>query len=168
MNAPAMRAFRANFLFGFLLCVAVLGYVIWTQFRPVAPLEPCPLCIFQRVAYAALAVAFLLGAIFAPRSRGARRAWGIVAFLVAAGGMWIAGRHVWIQHLPADQVPACGAPLDVMLANNAFGEVVRKVMTGSGECAKVDWTLLGLSMPEWSLAGLVVLGLWALWAGWRR
>lgn len=163
-----MRAFRTRFLLGFIVCAAALGYVIWTQFRPVDPLDPCPLCIFQRVAYAGLGLVFLLGALFAPRGAGARRAWGVLAFLMACAGMWVAGRHVWIQHLPEDKVPSCGAPLDVMLANNAVGEVIRKVMTGSGECAKVDWTFLGFSMPEWSLAGIVALGLWALWAGFRR
>jgi len=75
-------------------------------------------------------------------------------------GIAIAGRHVWLQHLPADQVPMCGPGLNYLLDAMPISGVIRTVLTGSGECAKVDWALLGLSMPEWSLAWFVLLALW--------
>jgi disulfide bond formation protein DsbB len=107
-------------------------------------------------------VVFLLAGLFAPRGGGARRAWGVLALVLVAAGLYVAGRHVWIQHLPADQVPMCGPSLDFLLDAFPLTSVVRTVLTGSGECAKVDWTFLGMSMPEWSLVWFALLGLWAV------
>ena len=163
---PFRWSFRQQFLLGFACCAALIGFAIYSQFQ--WGLQPCPLCIFQRVGFAALGVVFLVGGLFAPRRAGGRAFWGVLALLAAAVGIGIAGRHVWLTHLPADQVPSCGPPLAFMMEANPFGEVVRKVLTGSGECAKVDWTFLGISMPGWTLAWFVGLGLGALWAGFRR
>ena len=80
----------------------------------------------------------------------------------------VAGRHVWLQSLPPDQVPACGPSLEYMLDAFPLGKTLKMVFTGSGECAEVDWTFLGLAMPAWSLIFFIALGLGALWAGWKR
>jgi disulfide bond formation protein DsbB len=144
----------------------LIAYALHAQFN--GGLLPCPLCIFQRVAFAALGIVFLLGGLHAPRGRGGRRAWGVLAGIAAAAGASIAGRHVWLQGLPADEVPACGPGLEWMLETTPLLGVVREVLTGSGECADVDWTFLGLSMPAWSLAGFILLGAWALYAAFRR
>jgi protein dithiol:quinone oxidoreductase len=162
---PAL-SFRTQFLAGFLACLALIGYALHTQIN--GGLLPCPLCIFQRVAFAALAAVFLLGGLHGPRGAGARRAWAGLAALVALAGAAIAGRHVWLQGLPADEVPACGPGLEWMLETTPLAGVVREVLTGSGECAEVDWTFLGLSMPAWSLVWFLLLGAWALHAGLRR
>jgi protein dithiol:quinone oxidoreductase len=139
-----------------LACFAMFGYALYAQFQ--LGLTPCPLCIFQRVAVAVLGVTFLLAALVPDGLRILGRvATGLIA-LVAAGGAAIAGRHVYIQSLPADKVPACGSPLDYMFDVFPFMEVVRKVLTGSGECAKIDWTFLGLSMPAWVLILFLALG----------
>jgi len=91
---------------------------------------------------------------------------GLVA--VAAGaGAGVAGRQVWLQTLPKDQVPACGPGLDFMLDTFGLGEVLQMVLSGSGECADVAWRFLGLSMPAWVLLWCAALGLFALWANWR-
>jgi disulfide bond formation protein DsbB len=168
MISPFRAPFRAQFLLGFLACAALLGYAFHTQFRDVNPLDPCPLCIFQRVAFFALGIVFLVGALHGPASRAWRRFYGIAALLAAGAGIAVAGRHVWITHLPADQVPSCGAPFEFMRESMGTFQLIQKVMTGSGECAKVDWTFLGLSMPAWSLIWLLALAAWAGFAAFRR
>lgn len=165
---PAMNrlSFRSAYLTGFAICAALIGFALYSQFH--LGLQPCPLCIFQRIAFAALGIVFLIGGLHAPRGAGGRRAYGVLALIAAGIGIAIAGRHVWLTHLPPDQVPKCGPPLEFMMETNALTDVIRKVLTGSGECAKVDWTFLGLSMPAWSLTWFVLLAIWALWAAFRR
>jgi len=165
-NAAAASSFRLRFLFGFLACAGLIGFALFSQFHWY--LQPCPLCIFQRIAFAALGVVFLLGGLFAPRGTTGRRMWGAVALIPALAGIGIAGRHVWLTHLPPDQVPSCGPPLEFMMEASPLADVVRQVLTGSGECAKVDWHFLGLSMPAWALLWFVLLALWAAIAAFRR
>jgi disulfide bond formation protein DsbB len=163
----ALRAsFRKRFLAGFVACAALISFALYSQTH--WGLNPCPLCIFQRIAFAALGLVLLVGGLHAPRSTGGRRAYGVLALVAALTGIGIAGRHVWLTKLPPDQVPSCGPPLDFMMEANPLSDVIRMVLTGSGECAKVDWTFLGLSMPEWSLAWFVFLGAWAAYAAFRR
>ena len=111
---------------------------------------------------------FLLGGLHAPRGPGGRKVYGLLVLAAAAVGAGIAGRHVWLQSLPPELAPSCGPPLSFMMETNPLTDVVRKVLTGSGECARVDWTFLGLSMPAWSLLWFVLLGGWALYAGLRK
>jgi disulfide bond formation protein DsbB len=162
---PARASFRIQFLLGFLACAALLAYAFYAQLHD--GLEPCPLCIFQRVAFAVLGLVFLAGALHAPRGM-ARRAYGGLAVVVAGVGAALSGRHIWLQHLPPDEVPTCGPGLDYMLDAMPISGVIRKVLTGSGECAKIDWTFLGLSMPAWTLVCFIVLAAWAAFAAYRR
>lgn len=164
-RSPA-ATFRLRFLLGFLACAGLMGYALYSQH--VQGFEPCPLCIFQRVAVIALGLVFLVGGLLAPKGASGRRVWGVLAFAVAAIGMGVAGRHVWLQHLPPDQVPACGPPFEFMRETLPVAELVSKVLRGSGECAEVNWSLLGLSMPAWVLIALAALAVWALYAGFRR
>jgi disulfide bond formation protein DsbB len=152
---------RSANLLGLLCCAGLLAYAWYAQ--SVLHLEPCPLCIFQRIGIAAVGVVFLLAALHAPRGRGAIVYGGLI-LLAAAATIGVAVRHIWIQHLPEGSVPVCGATLGYMLDVFPLTDVIRKVLTGSGECAKVTWSFLGASMPEWVLiaaAGLGVLGGWA-------
>ena len=162
---PFRWSFRTQFLFGFLACMALVGYAIWTQLYD--GLEPCNLCIFQRIVFAALGVVFLVGGLHSPRGAGGRRTYGIAAFLAAGIGIGIAGRHVWVQSLPADLVPSCGPPLGFLQESVGVLGMIKKVLTASGSCGTIDWTLLGLAMPAWSLICFIVLALWALYAGFR-
>jgi disulfide bond formation protein DsbB len=152
----------ANFI-GALACGLLLGYAYYLQY--VEHLEPCPLCIFQRVAVFALGVAFLVAALHNPQRIGARL-YGVLIALVAAAGIGVAARHVYIQGLPPGQVPSCGATLDYMLEVFPLMQVIRTVLTASGECGVVDWQFLGLSMPWWVLICLIVLGLFGWLANW--
>lgn len=150
---------RVGNALGFLACAALMGYALYAQH--VLGLEPCPLCIFQRVAVIVVGVLFLIAALHNPKGRGAT-AYGVVIDLAALVGIGISLRHVWIQAQPPGTVAACGADLNYLLEIMPVTEVINKVLTGSGECGKVDWTLLGLSMPWWVLISLVVLGSWAV------
>lgn len=163
--ATRTAGFRRRFLLGFLACAGLIGYALYTQFHD--GLLPCPLCIFQRVAFAAVGLVFLVGGLHAPISRVGRRLYGGLALLAALVGIGVAGNHVRLQHLPPDQVPACGPGLDYMLEAMPLTGVIRKVMTGSGECAEVDWSFLGLAMPAWSLIWFVLLAIWAVYATMR-
>ena len=154
---PLHWSFRVNFLLGFLICAGLLGFAMYAQY--VLMMDPCPLCILQRVVFIALGVLFLIGGLQAPRGSG-RAVYAALIVLVALVGIAIAGRHLWIQSLPADQVPSCGAPLGYLLetraGNGGLIGVLLKVLSGSGECAKVE-PILGLPMPAWSLLWFVLL-----------
>jgi disulfide bond formation protein DsbB len=133
-------------------------------FQYVMKLEPCPLCIFQRLFVIGLGVVLLAAALHNPKTWG-RRIYGALTALMAASGAAVAGRHVWLQSLPADQVPACGPGLDYMLQTFPFTKTLQLVLRGSGECAKVDWTFLGLSIPGWTFiffCGFVILGIFLM------
>jgi disulfide bond formation protein DsbB len=140
---------------GLLVCLGLLGYAYYAQMQ--LHLEPCPLCIFQRIGVAALAVVFLLAAVHNPIGWGAR-VYGTLILLAAVLTLAVAARHVWIQHLPADQVPTCGASLNYMIEIFPLSQVIRTVLTGSGECAQVSWRFLTLSMPTWVAIAMLGLG----------
>ena len=162
---PLRWSFRAQFLLGFLLCGGLLGYALFVQF--VQKIDPCPFCIFQRLAFAALGLMFLLGALHGPKGAGGRRVYGGLAVVAAAVGMGIAGRHVWVQVFPPE-MPSCGPGWDYLVETNTWLGVARTVLSAKGDCSTIDWSFLGLSMPMWSLLWFVLLGGWALYAGLRK
>lgn len=145
---------RIIFLAGFVLCAALIGAAMYFQY--VAGLAPCPLCILQRVAFIGVGAVLLAGFLHGPRGWG-RRVYGGVAAAVALAGAGIAARHVWLQNLPAGQTPECGPGLEFMLDAFPLTEALGLILRGSGECAEVQWALLGLTMPGWSLLWLTVL-----------
>ncbi len=155
---------QANAL-GFAACAAMLAYAFYAQF--VLHLEPCPLCIFQRIGIFAVGVVFGLAALQDPVGWG-RRVYAALIGVAALATLGVAARHLYIQSLPPGSVPACGASLDFMLKVFPLTDVLVKVLTGSGECAKITWRLLGLSMPGWVLIAALALGAWGLWANLRR
>ncbi len=148
----------------FLICAGSLGFAYYAQFG--LGLEPCPLCILQRLTLMGLGVVVLLATLHHPAGWGAR-AYGALIGLIAGVGAAIAARHVWLQHLPPEETPRCGPGLDYLLETLPLSEIVREVLTGSGECANVDWTLLGLSMPEWTLLLFLGLGALGVLGNWR-
>ncbi len=162
---PFAWSFRTQFIAGVLVCASLLGYALYAQYRLF--LDPCPLCIFQRVVFIVMGLIFLLGALHGPKGWG-RKLYGTCVFLVSMIGVGIAGRHVWLQNLPPDQVPACGPGLEYMLDAFPMSKTLSMVFTGSGECANVDWHFLGLGMPAWTLICFLLLGIGAMWAGFRR
>ncbi|MFQ6022136.1 MAG: disulfide bond formation protein B [Acidiferrobacterales bacterium] len=147
----------------FLLCAALLGYAYYLEHY--VDLEPCPLCIFQRVGMSALGIVFLIAGLHNAGRIGSR-IYAVLIAITALVGASIAGRHVWLQHLPAGQVPDCGADLEYLFEILPLTEVLKIVFTRSGECAEVIWTFLGLSMPGWVLIWFVALGTLGLLKNW--
>jgi protein dithiol:quinone oxidoreductase len=159
-----MTARQGNLL-GSAACAGLLAYAYYAQF--VLHLEPCPLCIFQRVGVFALGLVFLCAAAHDPVGWG-RRLYASLLALAALATIGVAVRQLYIQSLPEGSVPACGASLDFMLKVFSLSEVLVKVLTGSGECAKVTWAFLGLAMPGWVLIAALALGVYGLWINLRR
>lgn len=153
-------ASRFGYGLGFIACVLLLAFALYLQYYQNQ--DPCPLCIFQRVAYLALGVLFLIAALHGPRRIGAR-VYGVLLFIAAIAGLAVAARQVWLQHLPAELVPECGPGLNYMLHRFPLGETLRKVLSGSGECAQVNWTFLHLSIAEWSLICFVLFVIYIIW-----
>lgn len=147
---------RPWFFLVVLSCAGLLAVGLWVQH--VEFIDPCPLCILQRLAFIWIGIVALVAGIHNPGRRG-RWAYGLAVVVGAAFGTVIAGRHVWLQNLPADQVPECGMGLNYMLETMPFAEVLSQIFHGSGECAQIDWTFVGLSMPSWTLIWYIGLGL---------
>ena len=160
-----MLGFRVLASIVCLVSVLLLGYGYWLQF--VEHLEPCPLCIFQRVAFMALAGTGLIAALHNPSTLG-RYVYALFGVFFSLSGGLIAARHVWLQSLPPDRVPECGPGLDYLIEVFSFPDMLGKVFTGSGECAAVDWSFFYLSMPAWALIWFVLLGAIFAFAGLRR
>jgi disulfide bond formation protein DsbB len=156
---------RIGNLLGFLACGGLMAYALYAQH--VLGLEPCPLCIFQRVGVIALGLVFGVAALHGPGAAG-RRVYAILVGFAAAAAAGVAARHLWLQSLPPERVPACGPGLDYMLETFPLRETLQTVLSGSGECATVDWSLLGLAMPGWVLIAVVVVGALGIWNNWRR
>lgn len=149
-----MLSSRRLFLLGFLLCAAMLGIASYFQF--IDNLEPCPLCILQRVFTLLVGSILLIAVLHNPKNLGVR-IYGGIAGLLALLGASISMRHLWLQSLPADQVPSCGPGLNFMLDNFPLGDTINMVLRGSGECAEVLWTFIGISIPGWTLLAFIVL-----------
>ena len=147
-------------LAGFLACVAMMGYALYAE--RVLGFEPCPLCMFQRVGVVILGAVFLAAAVHAPSGLGWQRAYLGLLSVAAIFPLYVSGRHVYIQSLPEGSVPACGASLDYMLDVFPLATVLKKVLFGAGECQKIDWTMLGLSMPAWVFLCVLALAVWGI------
>jgi disulfide bond formation protein DsbB len=139
-----------------LACAGMFAYAIYSE--KVLGYVPCPLCMFQRVCIVALGVLFLIAGLHRAGRVGAI-VHGVLILLAAGATSWVAGRHVWIQAQPAGTVPSCGAPLESLMQMFPLHDVIRRVMTGGGECGVIDWTFLGVSMPGWVLISAVAFGL---------
>lgn len=154
---------RIWFFLGFISCISMLGIGAYLQF--IENLEPCPLCISQRIAILLVGLVFLAAAIHNPDQAGIK-IYALTGAAVAFGGAAISIRHIWIQHLPPDEVPECGPGLSYVFENFPLAETVKLMLSGTGDCAKIDWTLLSLSIPEWTLmaflalAALSILQIW--------
>jgi len=157
MTIPGPRVLN---LVGFLCCAGLMGFALYAQYG--LQLDPCPLCVFQRVAVIGTGLVFLIAAAHNPLGWG-RRIYAILIGLFAGGGAGVAAWHVRLQNLPPSEVPACGPGLDYMLQNFPLGDALQMVFKGSGECSEIVWSLLGLSMPAWviiSVGGLGIAGIW--------
>ena len=155
---------RAHSFLGFCACSLLMSYALYAEHF--LGLEPCPMCIFQRISTILLGFTFLLGSL--PfYSRFSRLIIGSFILITSLSGILVASRHVWLQNLPPEKVPGCGPGLDFMVENFALGEVFEMVFSGSGECANVDWSFIGLSMPAWVIVSLSILAIYGIWSNLR-
>ena len=140
-------------------CTGLLGFGYYLQY--VEGLNPCNLCIFERVCFASIGLIALIGLVHGSRGVATRVYHGLAA-LAALAGVGIAARHVWIQNLPEDQIPECGPGLDYLMQAFPLQSVIQTVLRGSGDCAEIVWQFLGLSIPAWALVcfgGLLLINL---------
>ncbi|MCQ4312500.1 disulfide bond formation protein B [Pseudomonas stutzeri] len=156
---------RSLFLLAFIGSVLMMIAALYLEH--VVGLAPCPLCIVQRICVIAFGLVCLVAAIHGPRTTG-RRVYSILALLSALAGGATAIRQIWLQNMPADQLPSCLPSLEYMMNALPFQEIARLVLHGTAECAEVSWTLLGLSIPEWTLLAFIGMAIFCLWQLLRR
>lgn len=162
MTVPNKQRFN---LAGFLACAGMMSFALYAQY--VLLLDPCPLCVFQRIATILLGAVFLIAALHNPGRVGAR-VYAVLTALAAGGGVAVAGWHVHLQNLPPDKVPSCGPGFEYIMENFPLFDALGLIFQGSGECADVVWSLLGLSMPTWVIIGLGGLGVAGVWNNLRK
>ena len=156
---------RRLYLAGALFAGGLMGFGLFLQY--VKHQDPCPLCMVQRLIFIAILVVFVLAALQGPKRAGERVYAALIA-LLSLSGVAVASRHIWIQNLPKDQLPACGPGLDYMLETMPMAKVWKELLHGSGECAEKGWTFLTLGIPEWSLLCYLALGAWAMLIAFRK
>ena len=152
-------------LAGFLCCTGLMGFALFAQY--VLLLDPCPLCVLQRIAVISMGIAFLVATLHNPAGWGSR-IYALLLAVFASSGVAIAGWHVRMQNLPPSETPACGPGLDYIIDSFPLLDALKMVFTGSGECADVVWEFLGLSMPAWVVVCLVIVGSFGIWNNLRR
>ena len=143
-----VKSLRLYSFIPFITTVLLLAYAYYEEY--VEYLDPCPLCMVQRLVFAVIGVIFLLTLVKPPQFV-LRKVVAVIIAIVSLMGVAVSARHIWIQNLPADEVPACGPGLFYMLDTLPFGSVLQEILQGSGECAEVSWRFLGLTMPMWTL-----------------
>lgn len=149
-----MLSFRLLAAIGAGLCLLLMLAALYFQHG--MGLEPCPLCVLQRIALISLGVILLIAAIHGPKVKVFRIIYAGLASLAALVGAGIAGWHVRLQNLPADKVPDCGPGFDYIMGVFSVFEGLQMIFQGSGECADVDWQFLSLTMPAWVLVIFIV------------
>jgi disulfide bond formation protein DsbB len=138
-------------------CIAMLAFGLYLQHG--VGLEPCPMCIVQR--YALVLVAVVAG-ITAFASRKALLVTGTGVMVVLSGlGAFVAARQSFLQWYPPE-IASCGRDLYGMIETFPLKRAIPMIFKGSGDCTKIDWTFLGLSIANWSFVCFVVIALLGL------
>jgi disulfide bond formation protein DsbB len=151
---------RTGYLIGFLKCFGLVGLALWIQTR--YNLEPCPLCISQRILFMSLGVLFLLAVFVKPQTLLAKILTGLQV-LTAIGGAGVAIRHWWIQAHRETMIADCGVGFDYMFENFPLKKALTLIFRGTGDCAAIDWTFLGLTLPQLGLIAFVGFGVFAVY-----
>ena len=149
-----------RFMLVALACALLLAFGFYLQYGQ--GLQPCPLCLVQRGFFMAVMAVCLVAALHRPGRLGTV-IYALAAAVLSLGGAAVAGRQVWLQHLPPDKVPQCGPDLFFMMENFPLARTLKTLVSGTGECAAVDWTFLRLSIAEWSLLWFAAFFLYCLW-----
>ena len=159
---PSVRTF---FLLIFIACACLIATALYME--KVMGLEPCYMCIVQRVFVMATGVVALLAFVHNPGAVGVR-VYSVLTAAAALAGSFFSGKQLWLQSLPEDQVPDCGVSVDYLFEVHSFGNAVAELLKGDGNCAEVQWTFLGLSIPGWTLICFVGFAAIAIWQLFRQ
>ncbi len=151
----------SRWLLGFIFLFCAVSFAAALYLQHATGLDPCPLCLFQRVVGMIVAALALVSFFINPKKIG-QYLIGRPTLLTSFVGVLIGARHVWLQHLPKDKVPECGPGLDFLIDVMPLQDVIQKVLSGSGECAEVQWQWLNLSLAEWTMAFMVLLFIMSL------
>ena len=151
---------RSGYLLGFIGCfgLVAVALIIQTQYH----LEPCPLCISQRILFMSLGLLFLLAAFIKPNTI-LKKIFTILQVLTALGGSGVAIRHWWLQAHRESIIADCGVWFDYMFDNFPLKKALTLVFRGTGDCAAIDWTFAGLSIPQLSLIAFISFAGYALY-----
>ena len=151
---------RSGYLIGFAACFATvaLALVIQTKYN----LEPCPLCITQRMFFMGLGVLFLIGAFIKPASL-MQKIFTFLQVVTALGGAGWAIRHWYLQAHKGEIIADCGVGYDYMWENFPLKKMFTLIFKGTGDCAAIDWTFLGLTLPQLALITFVGFAVYAVW-----
>ncbi len=153
-----------NFM-GVLAAIGLLAFALYLENYEF--LNPCPLCYAQRIIVGLVGLWFLFATIV-PGQHFGRIVNGLLIVATALGGAAVSIRHLYLQNLPKDQVPACGPDFYALVEKFPFSEVFMTSITGTGDCAEVQWTFLGLSIPGWTLVCFIGFAIWGVWHNWFR
>lgn len=155
---------RLTNLLIFLFCAAALLVALYLEHYMY--MDPCPLCMTQRIFVIAVGVIALLAFLHNPAQRG-RRIYAGLGILLALGGAYFSSRQLWLQSLPADQVPACGPSVSYMFEVLPFADTLKAMVHGDGNCAEVD-LVLGVNLVVLTLLAFLALLLANVYQLWRR
>lgn len=161
---------RPHYFFIVAFCVIMLGAALLIQL--VGGLEPCPLCIFQRMAIMGIGLIALLAALHNPSGIGGDKIYGSLLILAGLASVSIASRQVWILSLPKDEAASCGPGLEVWLDNFIAylpqGPVTEILFRSGADCSEVAWSLFGLGLPELTFPVFIVLFVYLIWLFFKR
>ena len=160
---------RPHYLFVFLFSIALLGAALFVQL--VMGLEPCPLCILQRMALITIGLVGLIAFLHNPAWLGDK----VYGLLLMLGGLCSAGiaiRQVWLLSLPAEEAASCGPGLEIWLDRFITylpqGQATEVLLRSGASCTDVAWTLLGLSLPQLTAPLFILMALYLIWLFFKR
>lgn len=156
MRFPSIKV---CYFLGFFICAAMIGFALHLEYAD--NLLPCPLCQLQRIIFCIIGILFFL-AMLTPVKRITTIVYGFVIALFSSCGFLLAGRQIYLQHLPAGTQESCGAGLTYLFKVFSVNQALMMAIKGSGECAKVVWRFLGLNIAEWSFVIFALLAILAL------
>lgn len=162
---PTAWSNRSAFFAAFLICAGLMGYAFYAEY--VKGFEPCMLCMVQRYLIGALGLTALLAALHAPKA-GGWKVYGAMCALWSALGIYIAGRHVYLQSLPPEELDGCAPSLKYALEYYDSLKILKTIFIRDQDCGVVDWAFLGLSMPNWVLFFVIALFVASIYFGFRR
>lgn len=163
MLSSLFRSLSPRLIFGliFVSAATAVAFALYAQFYQGA--EPCPLCIAQRVFYTLIALFAMCAALHNCKTWG-NFIYAIIILAIALFGAKIAHHHVWLQSLPPEQWPAsCGMPLEILYKKVPLSGFIKTVLTGTAECAAVDWKVFGISGPLISMYGYILIALMTIY-----